>query len=131
MKTQYIILKNDRYNKVKSGEMKVWLTLNDDWAKSLKVGETVCIVNDNPPDKQEACYARVKGFYVYDTLAELYSKVNKNEIGYDGNDKENIELRLSRPRLLRARRRNIWAFRCKNCAYCPNLNKLTFQTHAS
>jgi len=92
MKMQYIILKNDRYNKVKSGEMTVWLTLNDDWAKSLKVGEIVCIVNDNPPDKQEACYARVKGYYVYDTFAELYGKVNKNEIGYDGDDKENIEL---------------------------------------
>jgi len=90
---KHIILKNDRYAKVKSGEMTCWLTLNDDWAKALQVGETVCIVNDNPPNnEQQACYARIKGYYVYGTFTELYNKVNKNELGYDGNDKENIAL---------------------------------------
>jgi ASC-1-like (ASCH) protein len=73
--------------------MTCWLTLNDDYAKSLNVGEIVCIVNDNPPDNaQEACYARITGYYVYGTFAELYNKVNKNELGYGDNDKENIEL---------------------------------------
>ena len=90
---KHIILKQDRYNKVKSGEMTVWLTINDDYAKALQVGEIVVIVNDNPPDnKQEYCYARIKGYYAYGTFAELYSKVNKNELGYDGSDKENIAL---------------------------------------
>ena len=90
---KHIILKRDRYAKIISGEMTCWLTLNDDWAKSLNIGEIVRIVNDNPPNNErQGCYARIKGYYVYGTFAELYSKVNKDELGYDGNDKENIEL---------------------------------------
>ena len=86
---KHIILKQDRFTKVKSGEMTVWLTLNDDYAKSLQVGEIVCIVNDN---ENEACYARITGYYVYGTFSELYKKVDKNELGYGDNDKENIAL---------------------------------------
>jgi ASC-1-like (ASCH) protein len=91
---KHIILKKDRYAKVINGEMTTWLTLNDDYAKSLNVGEIVRIVNDNPPDNaQEGCYARVTGYYVYGSFDELYKKVNKNELGYgQEDDKKNIEL---------------------------------------
>jgi ASC-1-like (ASCH) protein len=89
----HIILKKDRYNKVKSGEMTCWLTLNDDFAKSLNIGEIVCIVNDNSPNNaKEYCYARLNGYYVYGSFDELYKKVNKNELGYGDDDKKNIEL---------------------------------------
>ena len=84
-----IILKDDRYIKVKKGEMTCWLTLNDDFAKALQIGELVRIMNDKT---SEFCYARINGYYVYDSFDELYKKVNKNELGYDGNDKENIAL---------------------------------------
>jgi len=90
---KHIILKQDRYAKVKSGEMTTWLTLNDDFAKSLTVGEIVCIINDNPLDnKQEACYARITGYYVYGSFDELYKKVDKNKLGYGEDDKKNIAL---------------------------------------
>lgn len=86
---KHIILKQDRFAKVKSGEMTCWLTLNDDYAKALQVGEIVCIVNDNT---SEVCYARINGYYVYCSFDELYNKVNKNELGYGKDDKQNIEL---------------------------------------
>ena len=86
---KHIILKQDRFSKVKSGEMTCWLTLNDDYAKALQVGEIVCIVNDNT---SEVCYARINGYYVYGSFDELYGKVNKNELGYGKDDKQNIEL---------------------------------------
>jgi len=84
-KMKHIILKKDRFAKVKSGEMTCWLTLNDDYAQSIRVGEIVCIVNDNT---SETCYARINGYYVYSSFDELYNKVNKSELGYD---KPNIE----------------------------------------
>jgi len=86
---KHIILKKDRYAKFIDGKMTCWLTLNDEYAKSLQVGEIVRIVDDNSND---GCYARVMGYYVYGSFDELYKKVNKNELGYDGSDKENIAL---------------------------------------
>ena len=86
-KMKMIILKQDRYNKVKSGEMTTWLTLNDDWAKSIVPDEVVRIMDN---ETSEVCYVRVTGFYVYSTFDELYNKVDKSTIGYDKKDQSNI-----------------------------------------
>jgi len=81
-----IILKNDRFQKVKSGKMTVWLTLNDDFAKSIKDGDLLEIIND---ETSEVCYVRANGYYVYSSFDELYSKVNRDELGYG---KKSIDL---------------------------------------
>ena len=86
---KHIILKKDRFAKVKSGEMTVWLTINDDYAKSLNMGEIVVIMNDKT---SEVCHARITGYYVYGSFDELYRKVDKNKLGYGEDDKKNIEL---------------------------------------
>jgi len=84
-----IILKDDRFKKVLDGSMTVWLTLNDDFAKSIEIGEILRILNDNTND---VCYVRCTGFHVYGTFEELYNKVDKNTLGYNKSDKENIAL---------------------------------------
>ena len=86
-KMKMIILKQDRYNKVKDGSMTVWLTLNDEWARSIQPDEIVRIMNDNTSD---VCYVRVNGFYVYPTFDELYKRVDKGTIGYDKKNQDNI-----------------------------------------
>ncbi|MCL2570009.1 MAG: hypothetical protein FWE16_02270 [Firmicutes bacterium] len=84
-----IILKDDRFKKVLDGSMSVWLTLNDDFAKSIEIDEVLRVLNDNT---NETCYIRCVGFHVYSSFEELYNKVDKNTLGYDGTDKENIAL---------------------------------------
>lgn len=84
-----IILKDDRYKKVKDGSMTVWLTLNDEWAKSVQIDEIVRIMNDAD---SEVCYVRVNGFYAYSTFDELYAKMDKSTLGYNKKDSANIEL---------------------------------------
>jgi len=86
-KMKLIILKDDRYRKVKDGSMTVWLTLNDDFAKSIEIGEVLQVLNDNTND---TCYIRCVGFHVYSTFEELYNKVDKNTLGYNETDKQNI-----------------------------------------
>ena len=87
-KIKLIILKRGRYEKVKSGQMTTWLTLNDDFAKSIQVGDLLRIMDD---ETSEVCYAECTGFYAYGSFEELYNKCDKNTLGYDGNDKNNIE----------------------------------------
>jgi len=84
-----VILKENRFNKVKDGTMTTWLTLNDDFAKSIELGETFRIMCD---ETSELCYARCTGFYIYDTFDEVYSKVDKNTLGYNKKDSTNKEL---------------------------------------
>jgi len=83
-----IILKRGRYEKVKSGQMTTWLTLNDDFAKSIQTGDLLRIMDDKT---SEVCYAQCIGFYSYGSFEELYNKCDKNTLGYDGSDKNNIE----------------------------------------
>ena len=86
---ELIILKDDRYKKVKSGEMTTWLTLNDEWARSIQIDEIVRVMNDNT---SEVCYVRVNGFLVYSTFDQLYDKVDKSTIGYNKKDSQNVAL---------------------------------------
>jgi len=84
-----VILKQNRFNKVKDGTMTTWLTLNDDFAKSIELGETFRIMCD---ETSELCYARCTGFYIYDTFDQVYSKVDINTLGYNKKDSTNKEL---------------------------------------
>jgi|GEM_PF-3217383 len=88
-KMKLIILKADRYKKVKDRTMTVWLTLNDDFAKSIEVGEILRVMCDKT---SEVCYVRCTGYMAYDTFEQLYNKADKNMLGYSGTDKENIKL---------------------------------------
>jgi len=86
---EMIILKQNRYDKVKDGTMTVWLTLNDDWAKAVQIGEILRVMCD---ETSECVYVRCTGFMIYDTFEQLYNKADKNTLGYNGTDKENIAL---------------------------------------
>ena len=68
--------------------MTTWLTLNDDFAKSIQAGDLLRIMDD---ETSEVCYAQCVGFYAYGSFEELYNKCDKNTLGYDGEDKKNIE----------------------------------------
>ena len=87
-KIKLVILKQDRYNKVKSGEMTTWLTMDDDFAKSINVDEILRIMND---ETSEVCYVRVNGFYIYGNFDEIYKRVDKARLGYSKKDQTNID----------------------------------------
>jgi len=84
-----VILKQKRFDKVKDGTMTTWLTINDDFAKSIQIGETFRIMCD---ETSELVFARCTGFYVYDTFDQLYGKVDINTLGYNKKDSANKEL---------------------------------------
>ena len=67
------------FEAIKGGQITVDLGLND--PERQKVTSDDLIIFTNAEDENERAYARVRGYYVYQSFAELFSKVDKAKLG--------------------------------------------------
>jgi len=77
---QTVLLDKERFEKIRDGEMTAWLVVDDEQVKAVDIGEIISFYNKD--NEGEHIYARVRGYHVYGTFAELYRKVDKTALGY-------------------------------------------------
>ena len=79
-----IKLSSGSFNSVKSGVTTVDLGLNDKERQPITIDDLIIFINAG--NESERAYARVTGFYVYQSFEELFSKVDKAKLGYKADE---------------------------------------------
>ena len=80
-----IKLSSESFNSVKSGVTTVDLGLNDKERQPITIDDLIIFINAG--NETERIYARVTGFYVYQSFEELFGKVDKSKLGYKADEK--------------------------------------------
>ena len=73
-------LRPEPFEKIKSGRKTIELRLYDEKRKQIQVGDPVCFVNTD--NEKETVASRVEDLFVFESFAELYSKLPLTECGY-------------------------------------------------
>ncbi len=85
MKTFNMKLFEEPFNKIKSGEKKIELRLNEDKRKEIRIGDLIEFTK--LPEKNETLTVKVVGLTTFNSFLDLFTYINLNLLG-----KENLSI---------------------------------------